>query len=104
MKESKTLAVIVTIKELQKEIWVNTKEQYMKESNIPCGKCEYKATTKKSLTDHQRAVHAGVRHLCGNCDYQASHKGHLTEHERVVHERVKYPCSNCDYQATKTKE
>ena len=36
MKESKTLAVIVIIKQLQKEIWVNTKEQYMKESNTPC--------------------------------------------------------------------
>ena len=65
MKETNTLAPNVTIKELQKEIWVNTKEQYMKESNTPCGKC----------------------------DYQASHKRHLAEHQRAVHERVKYPCS-----------
>ena len=34
MKESNTLADNATIKQLQREILLDTKEQYMKESNI----------------------------------------------------------------------
>ena len=71
--------VIVTIKQLQKEIWVNTKEQYMKESNTPCGKCEYKATTKESLTEHQTALNEGVKYPCGKYEYQATTKGSLAK-------------------------
>ena len=33
MKESETLVVILSIQHLIKDIWLNTKGQYMKESN-----------------------------------------------------------------------
>ena len=86
-----TTVADVNIKQLIKYISLNTKGQYMKESNTPCCKCEYIAATKESLTDHQRAVHEGVKNPCGNCDYQATAKGNLGKHQRSVHERVKYP-------------
>ena len=86
-----TTVADVNIKQLIKYISLNTKGQYMKESNTPCCKYEYIAATKESLTDHQRAVHEGVKNPCGNCDYQATAKGNLGKHQRAVHERVKYP-------------
>ena len=37
MKESNTLSGNASIKQLQKEVLLNTKGQYMKESNTPAG-------------------------------------------------------------------
>ena len=72
----------------------------MKESNTPCGICEYKATTKESLTEHHTALNEGVKYPCGKYEYQATKKGSLAKHQGAVHERFKYHCGNCDYQAT----
>ena len=37
MKESNILAEIANIKQVQRKVWLNTKGEYMKESNILAG-------------------------------------------------------------------
>ena len=37
MKESNILAANVTIEQLRREVWLNTRGEYMKESNIIAG-------------------------------------------------------------------
>ena len=49
MKESYILADNVTIKQLQREVLLNTKEQYMKESNTPAGNATIKQLQKEVL-------------------------------------------------------
>ena len=49
-----------------------------------CGKCEYQATKKSNLVQHQRAVHDGVKYPCGECGHQATSKGHLNQQFMMV--------------------
>ena len=62
MKESNTLAANVTIKQLNREIWVNTKEQYMKESNTHAANVANNFLTKEVLLD-TRSQYIGVNKL-----------------------------------------
>ena len=99
------------------DIWLNTKEQYMKvpntlagiaESNFhlwlvyiwravhkvvqyPCGQCRKQFSFRGDTSKHQRAEHKEVKYPCAKCDYQGTAKGNLGKHQRAVHERVKYP-------------
>ena len=49
MKESDILADNATIKQLQKGILLNTKQQYMKDSNIPAGNATIKQLPRAIL-------------------------------------------------------
>ena len=63
MKEENIFASNATIEQLQREVLLNTKEQY------PCRQCNYQANTKGDLDHHQKAVQEGVRlwsALCGS--------------------------------------
>ena len=71
MKESNILAANATIKQVQKEILLNTKWQYMKESNILVSNVIIKQLTKGSLAEHKRAVHKGVKYPCGQYNHQS---------------------------------
>ena len=98
MKESNVLAGNATIKQAQKAPLLNMKGQYIN-SQIPL-LCNYQASTKRSLPEHQRAVHEGVKYSCSQCNYQATTKVSLTQHQKAVHEGVKYPCVQCRKQFT----
>ena len=51
MKESNTLAGSVTIKQLQRAILLNMKEQYMKKSNFLAGNAIIKQLEREVLQD-----------------------------------------------------
>ena len=65
----------------------------------PCRVCDYQATTKGCLAQHQRSVHEGKKYPCRECDHQTTSKSDLNKHQRAIHEGKKYPCRQCDYQA-----
>ena len=48
---------------LRRDVLMNTKGQYIKESNIFA---DY-ATTNGSLAEHQRGIHEGVKYTYGQC-------------------------------------
>ena len=41
----------------------------------PCGECDFKATTKENVAEHQRPVHEGVKYPCTKWGKQFSSKG-----------------------------
>ena len=84
MKESNTLEKNMNIKQLKREVWLNTKGQYER-FKYHCGNCDYQATTKGSLAEHQRVVHEGVKYPCGKCGQRFSHNGSLIKHQKSVH-------------------
>ena len=43
----------------------------------------------------------GLRYACNLCNYSATTKHHLEEHQKSLHFNVRFPCKSCDYQATK---
>ena len=124
----------MTIKHLIKDIWLNTKGQYMKESNtlavivtikqprpknstwmsqIPLRQMwisgNYKgksgwtpkgSTWRSQIPLRKIRISSNYQYHCGRCEYKATHKGHLTQHQRAVHEEEKYPSAKCDYQGT----
>ena len=59
----------------------------MKESNTLA--CDYEVFTNRSLAEHKRSVHEGVKYPCKQCDYDATKKRNLAEHQRVLHNGVK---------------
>ena len=77
-----TLANIAAIKQLKLEVLKNIKSQYMKESNTRANiaNCNYKATQKGNLKEHQKSVHDGRKYHCNHCSYQATTNGNLKEH------------------------
>ena len=62
-----------------------------KGEEYPCRQCEDKATTKGSLTQHQRTEHEGVKYYLRQCNHQATSKVHLVWYQGAVHEGVDYP-------------
>ena len=48
--------------------------------------------SKGKLTEHQTAVHEGLKHHCRQCGHQFTSKGNLARHQKAVHEGVKHPC------------
>ena len=44
---------------------------------------------KANLALHKRAAHEGIKHPCRQCDYEATTKIYLAEHQRALHNRVK---------------
>ena len=53
----------------------------MKESNTLA--CDYEVFTNRSLAEHKRSVHEGVKYPFKQCDYEATKKRNLAEHQRV---------------------
>ena len=59
-------------------------------------KSVYQATIEGNLIED----HRGVKYCCGQCGKHFSQKRSLDEHQRGVHEGVKYPCSKFEFKAT----
>ena len=64
----------------------------------PCGKCDYRSTTKGHLKTHQQSIHDKIKYPCGSCDYKASEKRSLLQHQESVHNGRKYDCTLCSLQ------
>ena len=82
MKESNILEANATIKQQQKELLLNTKGLYMKESNIVVDNVTIKQL-QSNLAVHKRAVHEGLKFPCGQCKHQSTSKGNLAPHNRA---------------------
>jgi hypothetical protein len=54
--------------QLQRIILLNIKRKNMKENNLPCSCYDYQATSKDSLSIHQKAVHEGRKYKCRDSD------------------------------------
>ena len=61
MKESNILVGNATIKQHPKEIWINTKYEYMRKSKFPCGQCNHQATSKGNIDQHQEGILMNTR-------------------------------------------
>ena len=66
----------------------------------PCSQCDYKSTKQFNLKTYIESVHEGFKYPCSQCDYKATQQINLKIHIESVHEGVRYPCSQCDYKAT----
>ena len=62
--------------------------------------CDYTATTKGHILNHENSIYEGVKFSCDQCDYTATAKGHLLNYNKSIHEGVKFPCDHCYYKAT----
>ena len=58
----------------------------LEEVKYPCRQCDFQATTKKSLVEHQMPVHDGVKYPCRQCKHQEISKGNLAGHQRAVYD------------------
>ena len=54
-----------------------------------CERCDASFTCRKSLTQHNKSVHEGIRYECDRCDYKATTKGHLRRHQKTQKHKVK---------------
>ena len=62
--------------------------------------CEYQATRKCHLKQHQKAIHEWKKYKCRECEHQATTKRNLMQHQQAIHKGNKYQCRECAYQAT----
>ena len=46
------------------------------------------------LAEHKTSVHEGVKYLCGKCNFQATTKGSLTEHKKQCMKVSNIPAVN----------
>ena len=82
MKESNTIAGNATIKQLQRDVLLDTKGQYMKKSNTIPGNATIKKLQKEVLlsTKGQYMVHEGVKFPCMQCGQQFTSRLSLARH------------------------
>ena len=69
----------------------------LKKTKVTCPLCS-KLISKRSLTQHIKAIHKGFKHKCSLCDKQYADPASLSRHVRVNHKGVKYRCPQCDKQ------
>lgn len=46
-----------------------------------CDECDYKATQRGNLKQHNKSKHDSVRYGCDQCDYTTPHQGYLKVHK-----------------------
>ena len=68
--------------------------------NFPCELCDKQFSYRRSLKQHIRSAHEGIKFHCENCGYEATTKQNLLSHIQNIHEGIKYPCSLCDYKTS----
>ena len=77
----------------------NIKHLGIEREKYPCKQCSSTFLHEKNLQIHLRSVHLGIKSSfdCTLCDYKASQKVHLKEHNDNVHLKVKkFKCSYCE--------
>ena len=50
-----------------------------------CSSCDYQASHVRTVKQHEREVHLGIRYACRLCDYQATRSTNLTRHYEKTH-------------------
>ena len=77
--------IVITVQNLSK-ISGFTKRPNIQHDGIKhdCSYCDYKATTKSSLTNHKQSQHDGIEYDCNNCDHKAKSKHNLRIHKRRI--------------------
>ena len=87
MKESNTIAGNATIKQLQRDVLLDTKGQYMKKSNTIPGNATIEQLQREVFlsTKGQYMVHEGVKFPCMHCKQQFTSRSSLGRHQRNVH-------------------
>ena len=65
---------------------------------LQCDKCKFKTENKRSLMDHQIAVHN--RFTCKECEYKAKTNKQIEDHIKEKHRVPKLLCNKCDFRAT----
>lgn len=58
-------------------------------NKFPCQLCDYQATQKSHLTQHNNSVHQNIKIQCTMCGHKAAHLGHLKTHIQSQHKEVK---------------
>ena len=85
--------------QLQRDILLDTKGQYTKESNTLAGNMIIKQAQMEILPDTNWQYMKEWNTL-GVMQSPSNSKGHFTWHNRSVDEWVKYPCRQCDHQTS----
>ena len=73
-----------------------------KDTNHPCGYCEFSSKKKSNVNRHIKTVHEKRRdYKCSMCDYAAGARKDLSKHTKLVHEKIKdIKCEECDYKCS----
>merc|ERR1719342_1913567 len=66
----------------------------------PCYKCDKQFSYRRSLYQHNKSSHEGIKFSCSKCGYKATTKQTLVIHIQSIHEGLKFPCNMCEYKAT----
>ena len=74
------------------------------QTQFPCEKCNYIATSKSNLKRHKQSFHEGFKYSCDNCDYTATMKVHLIQHMRTIHIETKNPSDSSQIEQTFIKQ
>ena len=75
-----------------------------------CPKCDFKASTRMALDDHQETAHAQysneeqlLEHSCFHCDYKGAKKHNVKRHFDTHHknntDQGTHPCPKCNFKA-----
>ena len=68
----------------------------MNKSDFLCKHCNFDATTKGNLKEHQKPLHEDVKFPCVYWTYEVTTKGSLAK----VNVGVLYHCAQCNYEVT----
>ena len=66
----------------------------------PCPDCGVVFTKRKSMLQHRKYKHLGIKHPCDVCDYQAPTSAALSRHKQTKHEGLKFYCDQCSFSST----
>jgi len=66
-----------------------------------CEECDFKATSKRDVMKHYKAVHMKERkYKCDICGYSTTRKALLKQHISNAHGGRKFKCEICGYSAS----
>ena len=82
-----------------KETQQQQQQQQMIISKQPSFKNSHQAFIKQQKKANQLAKHKAVLYSCTKCDYKATQRASVKNHEDSKHNGIKYPCDKCDLKA-----
>ena len=85
MNERSIHAWNVTNRQLQRVISLNIRDRYIKDRSTHAGNATTIPSWKRSLTQHQQAIHEGKKCPCSEFDYHATEKANPILHQRAIH-------------------
>ena len=103
MKTCSLNAINVNIRQAKKS-HLKPHIQAKHEEGKPCTKCDFMASSKRTLKLHDEKKHLGVTYICSECNHPASSKWNLekhfeAKHVEMKHSKVRHRCDVCGYEA-----